>query len=126
MHYSSEKSPLLRSTTPSEISSQDDSTKSEKHSERARHDYANRGQQPDRPEYHIQVYRRRWYMLAILTLISFLQNYLTITWQVIAVSVRPVFDWTNAEISLMLNWNSFMYILFIFPMSWLTEARGKL
>ena len=73
----------------------------------------------------IKVYKRRWYILFLFTCLAFLQSGLCNVWTVLAESVHVTFGWSDSVISLMQNWYYGMYIVAIFPFTWLIETKGK-
>ena len=72
-----------------------------------------------------KVYKRRWYILWVYSLICILQGYLTIIWSVTAVSVKAVFGWGNGDISRIVNWNAILFFVAIIPFIGLTTKAGR-
>lgn len=73
----------------------------------------------------LHVYKRRWYVLIIYSLMAFMQGGLLNVWSVIAKSVEVAFDWTDSEISLMQNWIYLSYLVSMFPFAWLMFKKGN-
>lgn len=73
---------------------------------------------------HIKVYRRRWYILFLFALLAFLQGALPNSWAVIAQSAEAAFGWTDATISLMMNWVYITYLVAMAPVAWLMDKKG--
>lgn len=51
-----------------------------------------------------RVYTRRWYMLTVLSAISFIQGCVWNNWGPIAPAVQPIFGWGSGTIALLANW----------------------
>ena len=72
----------------------------------------------------IDVYARRWYVLAVFSLFGFMQGGLVDVYAVIAESAEVAFNWTDAQTSLMQYWIYICYVIAIFPSCWLTDKKG--
>lgn len=70
------------------------------------------------------VYKRRWYILFIFTCMSFMQGAMPNVWTVIAQSVEPAFGWSDATISLMMNWVYVTYLIAMGPAAWIIDNKG--
>ena len=72
----------------------------------------------------LHVYKRRWYMLAVFSMVAFLQGALCSVWSVITPSVEVVFQWTDQDISLMQIWIYLAFLIMMFPMAILVDMKG--
>lgn len=77
---------------------------------------------PDGPD--IEVYGRRWYILAVYSLISFTQAAVWNTWGPIAVSCEKAFGWNTAILALLPNWGPIGSILTGWLFSWSLDVQG--
>ena len=75
-------------------------------------------------ELAIVVYKRRWYILMIFSLISTTQGFVWSTWGPIATSANDAFGWTDADIALLAIWGPVCYILGAPLFSWLQNSKG--
>lgn len=73
----------------------------------------------------LHVYRRRWWILLVYSLLAFMQGGLGNVWSVIAASAEAVFGWTDKEISLMQIWIYVSYLAAMFPFAWLIDKKGR-
>lgn len=71
------------------------------------------------------VYHRRWYILAVFSLIAGVQAAVWNTWGPITGSAEDVFGWTDGTIALLENWGPIAYILSFLIFSWLLDVKGK-
>lgn len=72
----------------------------------------------------LHVYKRRWYMLAVFSIVAFLQGALCSVWSVITPSVEEVFQWTDQDISLMQIWIYLAFLVVMFPMAIFVDMKG--
>ena len=70
------------------------------------------------------VYRRRWYILFLWAVLTFMQGALGNVWVVIALPVEVVFGWTDSDISLMQMWTYITYFVTVLPWVWLMNRYG--
>lgn len=70
------------------------------------------------------VYHRRWYILAVFSLIAGVQAAVWNTWGPITGSAEDVFGWTDGTIALLENWGPIAYILSFLIFSWLLDVKG--
>ena len=80
---------------------------------------------PSEPTPSHRVYRRRWYILFIFSLITMSQAATWNTWGPIAVSSKEVYGWNNFNIALLPNWGSIMYLFGFIPTAYLIRRYGK-
>lgn len=73
----------------------------------------------------IRVYKRRWYVLILFSLLAFTQGSFWITWGPIAASSEYAFGWTDADIALYANWGPIAFIVTALVMSWIVDVKGK-
>lgn len=71
------------------------------------------------------IYRRRWWILLMFSLLSFMQGGLPNVWTVIAESAEAAFGWTDSQISLMQAWIYGCYLISVFPFAWLIDTKGR-
>ncbi|KAL5009485.1 hypothetical protein ScPMuIL_011790 [Solemya velum] len=70
------------------------------------------------------VYHRRWYVLAIYSLLALTNTVLWNTWGPIARASEAVFGWSDSQVEMMANWGAIMYVVSSAFMSWLTFSKG--
>ena len=70
------------------------------------------------------VYHRRWYILAVFSLIAGVQAAAWNTWGPITGSAEDVFGWTDGTIALLENWGPIAYIVSFLIFSWLLDVKG--
>lgn len=71
-----------------------------------------------------RVYRRRWYVLFVYSVFSFLQGGLVDVYAVVAVSCEKALSWNDSEISIMQNWIYACYLIAVFPSCWIIDSKG--
>jgi len=73
-----------------------------------------------------RVYAKRWYILAVFSVLGILQGMIWNSFGPISASLLAVFcpDWSPATIALLGNWGNIMYILPVIPVLWFFETRG--
>ena len=71
-----------------------------------------------------RVYKLRFYILLMFSLLGFTQNMGWNTWGPLTKSAEPVFDWTDADIALLANWGPIAYVVSIVFFSWLMDVKG--
>lgn len=72
------------------------------------------------------VYKRRWYILTIFSLIAGVQAAAWNTWGPITGSAEDVFGWNDGTIALLENWGPIAYIVSFLFFSWLLDVKGIL
>ena len=82
------------------------------------------GTQRKDDELTIAVYKRRWYILMIFSLMSTTQGFVWSTWGPTATSANDAFGWTDADIALLAIWGPVCYILGAPLFSWLQNSKG--
>lgn len=70
------------------------------------------------------VYKRRWYILTIFSLIAGVQAAAWNTWGPITGSAEDVFGWSVGTIALLENWGPIAYIVSFLFFSWLMDVKG--
>ena len=75
---------------------------------------------------HLQVFKRRWYILILFSLVSAAQSTIWNTWGPIAQSAQMAFGWSLGEIALLTNWGCIMYVSSMVFFSWLMDVKGML
>ncbi|XP_019633517.1 PREDICTED: disrupted in renal carcinoma protein 2 homolog [Branchiostoma belcheri] len=71
-----------------------------------------------------RLYRRRWYILALYSILAGTQGSLWNTWGPISDSAKFVFDWEDSDIALLTNWGPIAYMVLAVPVSWLMDVKG--
>jgi len=72
----------------------------------------------------IQVFKRRWYILILYSLVNVMQSMIWNTWGPLSLSAQIAFGWSLDEIALLTNWGCIMYALSTFFFSWLMDVKG--
>ncbi|XP_016375627.1 disrupted in renal carcinoma protein 2 homolog [Sinocyclocheilus rhinocerous] len=70
-----------------------------------------------------RVYRRRWVVLTMFSLLGFMQGLVWNTWGPIQISAKHVFDFSSTDIAVLVMWGPVGYLpwlLFI----WLMDKKG--
>ncbi|KAL5009480.1 hypothetical protein ScPMuIL_011785 [Solemya velum] len=70
------------------------------------------------------VYHRRWYVLALYSLLAVTNAAVWNTWGPIAKASEDVFGWTDSQIELLTNWGNIMFVVSSAFFSWLTFSKG--
>ena len=66
------------------------------------------------------VYTRRWYILAVFSLLALYQCCIWNTWGPVVDVVTVVYpDWTQSTVSLLANWGSITFLVFMLPVLYL-------
>lgn len=71
-----------------------------------------------------RVYTRRWYMLAIFSLLSALQGAGWGTWGPITQTAKAVFRWTDSSVALMPLWGKLGFVCVMVPVTWFMGVKG--
>jgi len=73
-----------------------------------------------------RVYLRRWYILAVFSILGVLQGMIWNSFGPISTSLLAVLCpyWTNATLALLGNWGNIMYIIPVVPVLWFFETKG--
>ncbi len=72
-----------------------------------------------------QVYGRRWYVLAVYALLAGTQSFAWASWGPVTKRTGILFGWDYHQTPLLLAWGPIMYLVSIFPTSWLLHNAGK-
>ena len=72
-----------------------------------------------------KVYKRRWYILTIFSIVAALNNLIWNTWGPIQGTSQVVFGWDNTTITLLADWGPISFIVAVVPMCWLMDMKGK-
>lgn len=70
------------------------------------------------------LYKRRWYVMIVFSVLAMVQGGLWNTWGPIAESSEKAFDWTDGDIALFTNWGPIGYLIATFPLAWLIDVKG--
>ena len=71
-----------------------------------------------------QVYKRRWYMLFLFSVIVFTQTMFSGMWGPMAQSVQIVFGWNTGTIALLSSWGAVSTLVCSFGAIWLINKKG--
>lgn len=74
---------------------------------------------------NIKVYKRRWYILALFTLLNTAGNILWNTWPPIQETCQLVFGWTKTNVLIIGAVQAVGSIISVVPSSWLLDTKGK-
>ncbi|XP_061165122.1 solute carrier family 49 member 4 homolog [Saccostrea echinata] len=72
----------------------------------------------------VRTYVVRWYLLTVVSLHCCLYNAAWAEFPPIAQSVKLVYDWSDSNINMSLNYGNIGTILMIFPVTWIVFAKG--
>jgi hypothetical protein len=76
-------------------------------------------------EIETALYKRRWYVMLVFSVLTMVQGGLWNTWGPIAESSEKAFDWTDGDIALFTNWGPIGYLIATFPLAWLIDVKGE-
>ena len=72
-----------------------------------------------------KIYRKRWYILLIFSLLSFQQCFIWQTFGPIERSVRYAYpNWSEDTVVMMGNWGCITFLMFVIPLCWYMEKFG--
>ncbi|XP_078661170.1 solute carrier family 49 member 4 homolog isoform X1 [Branchiostoma floridae x Branchiostoma belcheri] len=71
-----------------------------------------------------RVYKRRWYILVLFSLVCFDQSVVLNTWSPISDSAKLVFGWKDGDISLLSNWGSITFVGLALVGPWVIQSLG--
>lgn len=72
-----------------------------------------------------KIYKRRWYILLIFSLVASLNNVVWNCWTPIQGTSKIVFGWTSTDIDLLVDWGSVSYVIAVAPLAWLLDVKGQ-
>lgn len=72
----------------------------------------------------LRVHGVRWYLLSVVSLHCCLQNAVWAEFPPIAQSAKLVYDWTDSDINMSLNYGNIGTIVLLLPMIWIVFAKG--
>ncbi|KAG1714444.1 Disrupted in renal carcinoma protein 2 [Nymphon striatum] len=72
----------------------------------------------------LKVYKRRWIIICIFSVLCLMQNAVYTTWGPIEISAEKYFGWDDGDIAMLNNWGNINSILFTFPYVWLMNNKG--
>lgn len=76
------------------------------------------------PVVETHVYKRRWYVLLVFSLVAAVQGGYWNTWGPIAASTEEAFGWDDADIALLSNWGPIAYIISAVFFAWVIDVKG--
>jgi len=68
---------------------------------------------------NVKVYKRRWYILLIFSLVAVLQDTIWNTWGPIDHTAVVMYGWSDKLVALLANYGSILYIVAFIPMVWI-------
>lgn len=71
-----------------------------------------------------KVYKRRWYILVVFSIVASLNNLIWNTWGPIQGTSQVVFDWDSTTITLLADWGPISFVVAVVPMCWLMDVKG--
>ena len=74
---------------------------------------------------NITVYKRRWYVLLVFSVMGASQTAVWNTWAPLAQSAKVAFGWNTGVIALQENWGSVTYICSVLVCTWLIDVKGR-
>lgn len=74
--------------------------------------------------YHV-CFRYRWYILLLYFVLAAMSCNIWNTWGPIESSARAVFGWSAGTISLLSDWGVIVYVIFVFPSSYILDVFGE-
>lgn len=72
-----------------------------------------------------KVYKKRWYILALFSIVASLNNVIWNSWGPIQGTAQTVFGWDETTITLLADWGPISYVVAVVPMSWLMDEKGE-
>lgn len=72
-----------------------------------------------------KIYKRRWYILAVFSVVAALNNLIWNTWGPIQGTSQVVFGWDSTTITLLADWGPISFVVTVVPMCWLMDMKGK-
>ena len=70
-------------------------------------------------------FRFRWYILVLFSVSAAMSNVVWNTWGPIETTARVVFGWNAGAVSLLADWGTIIYIIFVFPSSYALDVFGE-
>ena len=71
----------------------------------------------------VRVYKRRWYILAVFSLLAVLQDAVWNAWGPIDHTAKILYGWSDDLIALLANYGSIMYIVMFLPAIYVLEKN---
>ena len=71
-----------------------------------------------------QVYKRRWFILGVFSLIACWQDLIWNTFGPIDNSIKYAYQWTDSTIAMFANWGTITFVMIVFPFCYLMETKG--
>lgn len=72
-----------------------------------------------------KIYKRRWYILAVFSVVAALNNLIWNTWGPIQGTSQVVFGWDSTTITLLADWGPISFVVTVIPMCWLMDMKGN-
>ncbi|XP_035658680.1 solute carrier family 49 member 4 homolog isoform X2 [Branchiostoma floridae] len=76
------------------------------------------------PDRSVVLYGRRWYVLAVFSLLGIAQGAVWNSWGPVSVSAKLVFAWKDTDIALLENWDNITYVAFTVVAMWILVVKG--
>ncbi|XP_067687770.1 solute carrier family 49 member 4 homolog [Haliotis asinina] len=80
--------------------------------------------QQDISKKHIRLYKRRWYIVVLFSLLASVQMLVWNTWGPISHTAEAVFGWDDADISLLANWGPITFMITMPIFAWMMDTKG--
>jgi len=74
----------------------------------------------------LKVYKRRWYIMVLFSLVYMIQSSIWNTWGPLTNSAEVAFGWSLHDIALLTNWGCIMYVSSTVFFSWMMDVKGLL
>ena len=87
-------------------------------------DRENRIEDGFRTRVETKVYKRRWYVLLLFSLLACHQCTIWNTFGPVELSIKYAYSWSNTTIAMMVNWGAIMFLAFVLPTIWFFETYG--
>ncbi|CAH3174269.1 unnamed protein product [Porites lobata] len=71
-----------------------------------------------------KVYKRRWYILIVFSIVASLNNLIWNTWGPIQGAAQVVYGWDSTTITLLADWGPISFVVAVVPMCWLMDMKG--
>ncbi|XP_023215370.1 disrupted in renal carcinoma protein 2 homolog isoform X2 [Centruroides sculpturatus] len=73
---------------------------------------------------NVQTFRRRWWILALFSVLCLVQSLAWITWSTIPESAKAIFGWNDGTLALLADWGNIPFVILGIPICWFLNKRG--
>ncbi len=70
------------------------------------------------------IYKRRWYVLCMFSLLAFLHTAVGTQWKPVSAITGHIYGWTEGTITLLENWRPIVFLPTALLWAWLVDAKG--